>query len=108
MTRRFKVLIASLTVAVFAAPSAQAMTNFARKYDVSCNVCHTHIPALNETGYKFRAAGFRMPEEIGKAQNKKIELGDTFAARVQGRYDLQVTNQPNGAPGANLLPSGAP
>ncbi|HEX9129645.1 MAG TPA: hypothetical protein VF850_10815, partial [Gemmatimonadaceae bacterium] len=40
---------------------------FARRLNVSCNYCHTTIPRLNATGYKFRAAGFRMPEDIGKA-----------------------------------------
>ena len=76
------------------------MTNFARKYSVQCAYCHTQIPALNENGYKFRAAGFRTPDEIGKDDDKKFDLGDTFAARLQGRYDTQVTNQPNGARGA--------
>jgi hypothetical protein len=89
-------------------PEAWAMPNFARKYGVSCAYCHTQIPVLNEAGYKFRAAGFRLPEEIGKSDDKKMELGDYFAARVQSRYDTLVTNQPNGAPGPNLLPSGAP
>ena len=80
---------------------------FARKQNVSCNFCHTTIPRLNATGYKFRAAGFRMPEDIGKAPTAKFELGDYFSARMQARFDVQVTNQPNGAPVANLV-NGAP
>jgi hypothetical protein len=90
------------------APQARAMTNFARKYNVGCSYCHTQIPALNEAGYKFRAAGFRLPDDIGKDDDKKFDLGDYFAARLQSRWDTQVTNQPNGARSANLLPSGAP
>lgn len=78
---------------------ASAMPMFARKYGVGCAMCHTTIPRLNETGYKFRAAGFRMPSEIGKkeAEEKKFDLAETFSARIQSRYDTQVTNQPNGA-----------
>lgn len=42
--------------------NAKAMPMFGRKYGVSCAVCHTSPPRLNETGYKFRAAGFRFPQ----------------------------------------------
>ena len=45
---------------------AKAMPMFSRKLGVPCETCHTTIPRLNETGYKFRAAGFRFPE-IGRA-----------------------------------------
>ena len=86
-----------------AVTNATAMPNFARKYGVPCLTCHTQIPALNEVGYKFRAAGFRWPDDIGKAQDQKFELGDYFGVRIQGRYDTQVTNQPNGAPQPNII-----
>lgn len=93
---------------VVAKRQTDGMPMFARKYGVTCDTCHTAIPVLNETGYKFRAAGFRMPENIGKADERKFELGDYFSGRIQARYDTQVTNQPNGAAAPNLLPSGAP
>lgn len=76
---------------------------FARRYNVSCSFCHTTIPRLNATGYKFRAAGYRMPEDIGKADTKKYEFGDFFSARIQARFDAQATNQPNGAPMPNII-----
>lgn len=107
MTRSLTTLGALAVAAALAAPPAQAMPQFARKYGASCTLCHTQIPVLNQTGYKFRAAGYRMPDEIGQ-EAKKFEFGDTFGARVQGRYDYQATNQPNGVAGANLLPTGAP
>src|SRR5262249_49169055 len=62
---------------------AHRMPLFARKYNVSCNYCHTTIPRLNYTGYKFRAAGFRMPDDIGKPETKKFEFGDYISARIQ-------------------------
>jgi hypothetical protein len=68
-----------------------AMPNFSRKLGVPCSTCHTTIPKLNETGYKFRAAGFRMPETIGKDQEKPFELGDYVAGRIQARYDASRT-----------------
>ncbi|MBI3491796.1 MAG: hypothetical protein HY047_08460 [Acidobacteria bacterium] len=78
--------------------NVDAMPMFARKFGVGCETCHTTIPALNETGYKFRAKGFRMPATIGKEEEKKFDLGDALSGRLQFRYDTQVTNQPNGAP----------
>src|SRR6266511_1590139 len=48
-----------------------AMPMFARKLGVPCSTCHTSPPRLNETGYQFRAAGYRMPAEIGKGGEKK-------------------------------------
>jgi hypothetical protein len=84
-----------------AAYNARSMPPFARKYNVSCAMCHLTIPALNEFGYKFRARGFRMPETLGKEEEKPFALGDYFSARIQPRFDVQATNQPNGAPIAN-------
>jgi hypothetical protein len=95
---------ALLVVITLGATSADAMPMFARKFGVTCAYCHTTIPRLNQTGFKFRAAGFRLPETMGKPQppgEKKFELGDNFSARIQSRFDSQATNQPNGAPIAN-------
>jgi hypothetical protein len=89
--------------AILGGSNANAMPMFARKYGVPCETCHTTIPRLNQVGYKFRAAGFRMPEQIGKADDRKFDLGDTISARIQARYDAQFTNQPNGAAVANII-----
>ena len=67
---------------------ADALPNFARKYGMSCAVCHTTIPRLNQVGYNYRRAGFRMPDELG--QEAKFDgLKDMYAAIV--RVDLNVT-----------------
>src|SRR5436309_13455901 len=70
---------------------ANAMRNFARKYGVPCGTCHTTIPRLNETGYKFRAAGLRLLEEIGRSEDRKLELADYFAAGLRRACHAQVT-----------------
>src|SRR5262245_65868569 len=65
-----------------------AMPLFARRLGVPCSTCHTSPPRLNETGYQFRAAGYRMPAEIGKGgENKQIKFFDTTGIRLQARYD---------------------
>jgi hypothetical protein len=64
-----------------------AMPNFARKYNMSCTGCHNPVPRLNEFGFKFRAAGFRTPDEIGKGETSS-NIGDYFAGRTQASIDF--------------------
>src|SRR5262245_42304590 len=65
-----------------------AMPMFARRLGVPCSTCHTSPPRLNETGYQFRAAGYRMPAEIGKVGEKKpFNFFDYNGVRLQARYD---------------------
>jgi hypothetical protein len=70
------------------AVSASAMPNFARKYSLTCASCHAVVPRLNEFGWKFRAAGYRLPEEIGKTP-PNFSLGDYIA----GRMNIAATDQ---------------
>lgn len=72
---------------IMATLPVRAMPMFARKLNVPCSTCHTTIPRLNETGYRFRAAGFRMPEEISKTEEKKFDVADYFSGRIQAEYD---------------------
>jgi hypothetical protein len=69
-----------------------AMPMFARKLGVPCSTCHTSPPRLNETGYQFRAAGYRMPADIGKSDEKKpFNFFDYNGVRLQARYDAAHT-----------------
>jgi hypothetical protein len=69
---------------------AAAYANFARRYGVGCEVCHTSVPQLNETGYKFRVAGYRMPDEIG-SEAKWGNWGDNMSLRLQENYNVAAT-----------------
>ena len=72
--------------------AAFAMPMLARKLGVPCSTCHTSPPRLNETGYQFRAAGYRMPAEIGKSDdNKSFNFFDYNGVRLQARYDATHT-----------------
>jgi hypothetical protein len=87
-----------VAVAIVGVRPVRAMPNFARKYSMECAACHTTIPRLNEMGFQFRKAGFRMPSEIG--ESVKASMEDAFAARVQVRYDTKSHLEP-GAGGAD-------
>jgi hypothetical protein len=60
---------------------------FSRKLGVRCSTCHITPPRLNETGYRFRAAGFRIPEMIGQKDEEPFKLWDYISARVQVRHE---------------------
>jgi hypothetical protein len=80
------------TAAFSGGRAAFAMPMLARKLGVPCSTCHTSPPRLNETGYQFRAAGYRMPSEIGKSDdNKSFNFFDYNGVRLQARYDATHT-----------------
>jgi hypothetical protein len=43
--------------------AASALPTFARRYQVSCNLCHTGYPKLNNVGQSFKDRGFRLERE---------------------------------------------
>lgn len=68
------------------------MPMFARRYGVSCAACHTSPPRLNETGYQFRAAGFRMPDEIGTNIERPFKPVDYIGFRLQPRFRVDSSS----------------
>src|SRR5262245_37437787 len=97
----FSLLIAGVVVCGAPRP-VFAMPIFARKLGVPCSTCHTSPPRLNETGYQFRAAGYRMPAEIGKGGEKKpFNFFDYNGVRLQARYDATRARTGPDAPHAN-------
>src|SRR5512132_1077610 len=58
------------------ANSALAVPAFARKYQTSCQTCHTIFPKLNPHGEAFRLNGYRMPAEMEEeVKDKPVSLG---------------------------------
>jgi hypothetical protein len=65
-------------LATFLAPrEAGAIPAFARKYNTSCQTCHTAPPALTPFGEAFRLNGYRFPEGNDPAMTKvpPVSLG---------------------------------
>ncbi len=76
------------SAALFSDP-AFAIAAWARKYDVSCSVCHYPVvPRLNATGHKFRRAGYRMDDEFNKAADW-TKAGNYVAMRARARYEYE-------------------
>jgi hypothetical protein len=45
------------------APKAVAIPAFARKYQTSCQTCHSNFPELNDFGEAFKKNGFKFPKD---------------------------------------------
>src|ERR1039458_7779745 len=83
-------------VSLLSSTQSYGLPAFARKYQMECTMCHEPVPRLNEFGYKFRAAGFRLPSEIGKGEASR-DYSDYIAARVvfDGTYESIVGSDNN-------------
>lgn len=75
---RWLVALAAGSIAITAAPQlAVAIPAFARKYETSCQTCHTAFPDLNAFGQAFRHNGYRYPagEDDDATSDEDVDLG---------------------------------
>lgn len=80
--------IATLLFVALALPrDASAIPAFARKYGVSCMLCHSPVPRLNSFGAKFAANGFEFAK--GEEPRDTIATGDALL-RLQRTLPLAV------------------
>jgi hypothetical protein len=57
-------------------PEADAIPAFARKYGVSCNVCHVPgFPKLNDFGNQFRDQGYQFDADVDLPTHPNITMG---------------------------------
>jgi len=100
-----KILVGAFVLAAFATISikdASAVPSFARKYDMSCNVCHTRQPRLNPYGQRFMENGYQLPGTADGGRKGKHLLGGetngvtlddiTNLMAVRVRADIQQPN----------------
>lgn len=83
------IALVSVVTLLITPSNGYAMPNFSRAYHKDCNFCHTQVPQLNRNGYEFRAAGFRLPDEIGQKETYSLER--LFAARIQTQWTSSQT-----------------
>jgi hypothetical protein len=88
-----------LALLILATTPAAALPVFARRYRVSCQLCHNPIPALTDFGNQFAGNGFRMsPDE---EPNDTVDTGDRMLQLMQSlplavRLDAYVQLYSNG------------
>ena len=88
-----------LALTMLAPASADAIPAFARRYKVSCMLCHNPVPVLNAFGDGFAANGFRLAP--GEVPADTLSTGDPLLTLVTDlgiafRLDAYVREYTNG------------
>jgi hypothetical protein len=82
-----QVVLAALLLLPFVPSQAQAIPAFARKYKVTCALCHAPFPRLNAFGDMFAGNGFQMAR--GETPSDTLNTGDPLL-RLQRDIPLAV------------------
>ncbi|OGQ05831.1 MAG: hypothetical protein A2W61_06875 [Deltaproteobacteria bacterium RIFCSPLOWO2_01_44_7] len=87
-------LLSFLCVWLFPSSEAQAVSQWARKYKMNCQSCHTAFPRLNYFGEKFQRNGFQLPETEDGDENKE-KLSDTaFIDNLINMFGVRIAVSP--------------
>ncbi|OGR57352.1 MAG: hypothetical protein A3I11_07190 [Elusimicrobia bacterium RIFCSPLOWO2_02_FULL_39_32] len=74
---------------------AQAVSQFARKYSMSCNACHTAFPRLTAFGERFKANGFQMLDSQDGDETGKNRVTDRlFISEIGNLIGLRIALNP--------------
>lgn len=66
MNTKLFTLVSAVVVTATISAHTQAIPAFARKYNTACSSCHSAWPQLNDSGRKFKEAGYRFAEVKGE------------------------------------------
>jgi hypothetical protein len=69
----FVATLAGLLLSLATERDARAVPSFARKYQTSCQTCHTVFPVLNPFGEAFRRDGYRFPSQNGSVDSDAVK-----------------------------------
>lgn len=90
LSREIRVIVAVMlgSILYFATTrEAGAVPSFARKYQTSCQTCHTVYPVLNPFGEAFRRDGYRFPSQGGSLDSDAVKT----ATIALGQEEYQKT-----------------
>ena len=93
MTRKWIVGFVTLVLTLAPLSGAEAIPAFARKYRVSCSLCHAPVPRLTAFGEEFAANGFQF--SLDEVPTDTLATGDPLLRLMDGiplalRFDAYV------------------
>lgn len=102
ITKSFIFILTTFIFLSILSENVFAIPLFARKYKLSCVMCHTGFPQLNSFGNSFAGNGYQMPDEDPKDFTDEIEEGKLilhsyfpFAIRVDSFYRIRNDTEIN-------------
>ena len=91
-------ILTAASILVAGPGPAGAVPVFARKYQTSCQTCHTIFPKLNPFGESFKLNGYRMPAETAEqVKETPVSLGAEAYKRTWPQM-VYPSDLPGGAP----------
>jgi len=99
MKKQSLAVLTAMVLFLGLAPAVWAVPMFARMYSYNCTMCHyPGYGQLNKFGYNFRAAGYRIPADIGKEMNGgKFDFTNYIAARFSAGGSVKTSVLASGA-----------
>jgi hypothetical protein len=83
VVRRLIFILVAGIILLFSVRPAAAVPVFSRKYQTSCQTCHTIFPKLNPFGQAFRLNGYRMPKETEEQiKQMPVSLGSESYKKI--------------------------
>ena len=97
-SRPIALVLTATSILLAGAWPASAVPVFARKYQTSCQTCHSIFPKLNPFGQAFRLNGYRMPAETAEQiKETPVSLGAEAYKRTWPQM-VYPSDLPGGAP----------
>lgn len=96
ISRRFVVLGGTvfLLCSAIKLPTANAVSQWTRKFDVSCQTCHTAFPRLNYFGEQFARNGYQWPD-TADAEDRMAKVNErTFVQKVSDMFGFRISFTP--------------
>src|SRR3989339_1913114 len=81
---------------LFLSADAFATSQWAKKFNVSCNTCHTVFPRLNSFGEEFLANGYQLESTYKKnwEDQYSINAGGVFLDDLQNLFGVRINFTP--------------
>ncbi|MEK7287398.1 MAG: hypothetical protein AAB091_02395, partial [Elusimicrobiota bacterium] len=73
---------------------ARATSQFARRYNVDCRVCHAAFPRLTSFGEKFKMNGYQMPGSAGGDETSTKVSDRLFIPKLDDIFGLRISVTP--------------
>lgn len=99
MYLRFTRLFVSAVIAItflFLSAEAFATSQWAKKFNLSCNTCHTVFPRLNSFGEEFLANGYQLESTYKRdwEDQYSINAGGVFLDELQNLFGIRINLTP--------------
>lgn len=98
MRRTWLSLALAAVLIALAAPPADAIPAFARKYQFSCSTCHAPVPRLKPFGEAFAKRGFRLEDPSQEPPRAVYDVGDPML-RLMRELPLAIRLEGHAASG---------